>query len=307
MHSSNSIFFTRNSQLIKKAQASYYVDQIGKPLKSPLILTSGNIKYYYMSNGDIMDAEKNTVLKNDFNVKNNAERYKLNNPKEFTNGVPNFGEKQNLKKEDLSQSQSSAILQRVNEERKSYGLPPYSNISEMVQEENRLKREYQAAMQIYQERYGIDESQFIKLFPTTTAFAAEIQSRYKNAPINKAEHTDEYILNAIKAHDQQKLDEIEPADVMRVLHAFIKRLPKFDPRRQTMESYIATLRDTYLPEHNFTNPLAIKYIINQKIREAESIMMRSGSGMSEAIRERQNLENQINQQRARSPRVIRST
>jgi hypothetical protein len=271
MYSSNSLFFTRNSQMLKKAQSyAYYVSPNGSPSRTPFVQSVGSKKYYYMSNGEVRDALDNSVIKMEPSIAKMAENYKLNNKEEFTNGSPNFGQMQ--EQTQATQQNNSQELNALNARRQQLGLKPYRSVNEMLLEESKLKREYNAAKASYLKQ-GISEQEFLNNFPDHLAWTAD-KEKTKQYSLSAGLHSyaDEEILSLIIAHNVEKLDDFEPKEVIRVLHDFIKKLPRFNPRREDLQSYQESLVDTHLAYYNFTNKNTINYIVKLKMREADSII-----------------------------------
>jgi hypothetical protein len=287
MYSSNSVFFTRNSQLLKQAQTSgapYYVDVNGNRTATPSITEWGGNRYYYMSDG-YMYSEK-TKQKVEFN-QNIADAVKQREQTEKT---------QSTTQQPQQAPAQKSQLDSVNERRKQLGLSPYMSPQEMVIGERKAKIEYDKAMAAYAKKHGMDQSEFKNIFPDPTSW--EAGQRFSG---KKENFTDAEILEAITNFDQAKLDQVERSEVARVLREFITRIPSYNARRgQSWEEYVAWLEDTELPQHAIRDPRMIKYIINQKMRAYHASMK---GGMASAARERGSFNASIREQPPRQPQV----
>jgi hypothetical protein len=286
MYSSNSIFFTRNSQLVKQAQSSgapYYVDVNGNKTATPSIIEWGGNRHYYMSDG-YMYSEK-TKQKIEFN-QNVASAVKQ---REQT-------EKSQAPAQKAQAPTQNSEFDSVNQRRRQLGLSPYLSPQEMVTGERKAKIEYEKAMSAYAKRHGMDSSEFKKIFPDQIAWEAG-----QRASLKKENFTDNEILGAITSFDQEKLDQIERSEVARVLQSFIRTIPSYNARGgQSWEEYVAFLEDTELPQHAIRDPRMIKYIINQKMRAYRNSMK---GGMASAARERGSFEASMREQAPRQPQV----
>lgn len=253
MYSSKSIFFTRNNQLIKQSQSDvYFVDKEGNRVSQPSIFTENNKSVYYTSDGSVKDAVSNAVTRKDTGVESKAKS-----------------------KASLTATKAPAAntdsLEYKNEQRKKYGLPPYPSIQKMLSGEAELKQEYDSAMRSYKVKYpGVGEAEFKKYYPDVYAFAADMNKSNPNS-ITKEDFSDNEIFEAIKTHNEEELNKINPSDIVRVLSGFIKSLKNFDSRRERWELYEDNLRSNVLPQYQFQNKLMVNYIVKQKKNQAGAI------------------------------------
>lgn len=277
MYSSNSLHFTRNSQLLEKlaqaTQGNQYVDISGKPSKTPVLYDHGGRKYYYMSDGRRIDQLSGTVIETDQNVAQKA--------KDYASSTAQAASQQQAQKPGVN---PAAKFIEVNETRKKFNLPEYRSVQEMIQKEKDLNEDYQAAMQNYIENYGWTADQFYKHYPTVYDFAVDLQKPDLSSGGRK-DFSDERILKSILTFNEDELNKIPTQEAFRVLDAFIGRLPNINVKNETFDQYERRLRIDLL-KYRMINPKMMEHIIKQKMVDAQQRLGRQNPAIAAAYQER---------------------
>lgn len=273
MYSSNSLHFTRNSQLLEKlaqiTQKAQYVDVNGKPSTTPVMYEHGGRKYYYMSDGRKIDQMSGTVVETDQSVAQKAKDFAAaNQPQQQA--------------QPLGVNPSSKFLE-VNETRKKFNLPQYMSVQEMIKRERELEEDYQAAMQHYIENNGWTAQQFYQHYPTIYDFAVD-QQKPDLSPGGRKDFSDQRILKAILTFNEDELNKIPTEEAFRVLDKWIAGLPGMGSR-EPIDQYLQRLKDD-LYKYKMVHPKMMEYILRQKRIHAEQKLGRMNPAIAAAYQER---------------------
>lgn len=253
MASSKSLFYIRNSQLIRKTAQStsqtvnlkdIFVDRNGRTSDTAVGDSNG---YYYTANGDLHD-NNGKFIRNDKSIATS-----------YLQGVNVTGNDQ---------------LTTVNRVRASYGLNEYYNMASMIAGENKLKQEYEAARRSYTKNNKMTNDDFNKFYPNMYEYMRDVSkgnpNRVPGSSQNKTfSFNDAQILDAIKKHDIDQLNLVEPSEVFMVFNDYIKALPRIRAT-QTLLGYEKELRRIIM-QSQFINIDTVNYIISIKIEEANEI------------------------------------
>ena len=264
MNSSKSLFFIRNSQLIRKtAQSSapnsnlsdIFVNSEGQV--SPQKVSDKN-GFYYTADGWLHDSQ-GTKTRRDINVNKMYLQ-------EFGNSVKGANPK----------------LMQINTERQKRGLASYESVESMISEEAVVKRTYEEAKVYYMQNNGMSEADFLSYFPDMYAY--ELDTKQSGRTIGKKRtnvenYNDEQILDAIKSHNENQLNSIQVKEIMRVLDSYIATLPNINSKRQTLDAYGRNLR-LRLNTAQFKNPQTIAHIVSVKMLEAEEVLNQNSSQLA---------------------------
>ena len=272
MYSSNSLHFTRNSQLLEKlaqaTQGTQYVDVNGKPSRTPVMYEHGGRKYYYMSDGRKIDQMSGTVVETDQSVAKKAKDYLAANQPQQQVQTPGI-------------NPSNKFLE-VNELRKKFNLPQYMSIQEMIKKERELEEDYQAAMQYYMENHKWTAQQFYQHYPTIYDFAVD-QQKPDLSPGGRKDFSDQRILNAIITFNEDELNKIPTEEAFRVLDKWIAGLPSIGSR-EPIDQYLQRLQDD-LYKYKMVHPEMMGYILKQKEIHAKQKLGRMNPAIAAAQQE----------------------
>lgn len=252
---SNSLFFKRNSQLIKESQqasassSASSTSSASQSVQSPSVGSNNSQQAPVSATGGQQGAPQPNGSK--------------------TQSQANQGTQDpNKAKADLYYEN---LLKTDNELRTSLGLTPFKSVREMLEARKRLKSEYEAAKDYYIKNNYMTANQFKEVYPTVYEFEADQKRGSHN--ILERSFGDDAILNAIISNDENVLSSINAKNISRVMSDFVKRLPS-PSSSEDLGTYEYRL-NLALAEYDFKFKEVRDYFFAVKMSQAKSKMAKT--------------------------------
>jgi hypothetical protein len=260
---SNSLFFRRNSQLIKESQQASANANASANTSAP---QSGQTTGTGANKGQKQPPSAPVATQGAAQASGSQAQ-----PQAAQGGQPASQAKVDLYYENL--------LKTDNAIRTSLELVPFKSVREMLEARKRLKNEYEAAKAYYIKNNYMTEAQFKEVYPTVYEFEADQKRGAHN--ILERSFGDNAILSAIISNDEGILSKLDAKDISRVMSDFVKRLPS-PSSSDDLGTYEYRL-NLALAEYEFKFKEVRDYFFNVKMSQAKSKMARRSSSAASRL------------------------
>lgn len=260
---SNSLFFRRNSQLIKESQQA-----------SANANAAANTSAPQASQAPSTGANKGQQQPPSASA--GQQGAQQTGGSQAQPQAAQGGQTTNQTKADLYYEN---LLKTDNELRTYLGLTPFKSVREMLEARKRLKNEYEAAKAYYIKNNYMTEAQFKEVYPTVYEFEADQKRGAHN--ILERSFGDDAILSAIISNDEGVLSKLDAKDISRVMSDFVKRLPS-PSSSDDLGTYEYRL-NLALAEYEFKFKEVRDYFFNVKMSQAKSKMARRSASTASRL------------------------